>query len=300
MARTKAPVDLDELQNVIIDLESQRTFSSPHKLYEAIAQTDWAKASKITAVMVYLRVKEANPEGQPPGIIMKVQPARRVGPKVASVAPAVANGDGAEVAVAAAPAEPRRSPARTRVQVAELPDIQVLLEAFANRGVAITGVESLMTSAHKPKDQNRAILLAWCDLRDALGCPKPMNQVSPKKRAEWEAQQRFADQVRDQEQGENTLDPNASVAHDELREALEQGVPSLPPHPSVAQVEGDLEPAQPGDDDVYPGAEETDLGGERGFTVDEVQAAEDGYRFEGGDPVEVLDRSEELEQVSGW
>jgi hypothetical protein len=51
--------------------------------------------------------------------------------------------------------------------------IDLLMETFRNRGIELTSVEQLISSSRRSEEGNRAILLAWADLRDRLGIPKP-------------------------------------------------------------------------------------------------------------------------------
>jgi hypothetical protein len=53
------------------------------------------------------------------------------------------------------------------------------MDAFRNRGIEVTAVEHLITSALNLPDENRAIMLAWADLRDTLKMPKPVKKSGP-------------------------------------------------------------------------------------------------------------------------
>jgi len=164
MARTKVEINIVELQDAINQLEGAKLFSSPHKLYEAIAQTNWARGLGATAVMIYLRVKEANTDPNNPQITMKVKPARRVGPREA--------GEQGESRPAAPTAR------RTKATGVTFAGLDMLIETFRDRGVEITGPGNLITSSQKTAQENRAIMLAWADLRDKLGLPKPIKKTA--------------------------------------------------------------------------------------------------------------------------
>jgi len=58
--KTKTPVNKKELQNIINKLESEQTFINRNELFQAVADTDWAKGHSrpLTKSVVYLRVKE--------------------------------------------------------------------------------------------------------------------------------------------------------------------------------------------------------------------------------------------------
>jgi hypothetical protein len=164
MARTKVRIAVDELQDAINQLEASRLFTSPHKLYEAVAQTPWARALGATPVMVYLRVKEVNVDPDHPVITMRVKPARKVGPRE-TVA-----GDQGE----SRPAKTRR----VKVAGATFDGIHLLMDAFRNRGIEVTVVEQLITDSRNSYDENRMIILAWADLRDKLRIPKPAKKAA--------------------------------------------------------------------------------------------------------------------------
>lgn len=58
MARTKREIDPQKLRELIVKLESENQFKNRSELFQAVAQTDWAKESKLTPSVVYLRVVE--------------------------------------------------------------------------------------------------------------------------------------------------------------------------------------------------------------------------------------------------
>ena len=71
--RKKIRVDKGEFQRVVEQLESQRTFTNPSELWQAVADTDWAKQQQprpLTAAVAYLRAREF-------GIVTKTQPGKR-------------------------------------------------------------------------------------------------------------------------------------------------------------------------------------------------------------------------------
>lgn len=143
MGRPKVSIPIDELQDAIRQLEATKLFTSPHKLYEAVAETPWARAIGVSAMMIYFRVKEANVNPANPVIAMRVKPARRVG---------------------------SREPGVT------FAGLDLLLDTFRRRGIEITSVEQLISSSRKSPEENHAIFLAWADLRDKLGIPKPVKK----------------------------------------------------------------------------------------------------------------------------
>jgi hypothetical protein len=149
--RARIQIDVGELQYEIDQLEAQQTFTSPSKLYEALTQTLWGQALDVSPTMFYMKVKEVNTDPENPVITMKVQPARK-------------KGEG-----------------KRRVKVADVSfgGLDILIETFTHRGIEVTGVESLISSSHKSPDENRAIRLAWADLRDILGLPKPVKKSVP-------------------------------------------------------------------------------------------------------------------------
>lgn len=160
MARTKVQIEVGELQSAITQLESTKLFSSPHKLYEAIAQTPWARALGATAVMIYLRVKEVNVDPDNPVLIMKVKAARKVGPRDPN-----------------APSATRPATAkRAKVAGVTFAGLDVLIDVFQGRGIEVDSVEWLVASSQKSDAENRAIRLAWSDLRDRLALPKPVKK----------------------------------------------------------------------------------------------------------------------------
>ncbi len=56
----KLEVDRDQLQRVVTDLESRRTFPNPSALWKAVEETDWAKAYQprpVTSSVAYERAK---------------------------------------------------------------------------------------------------------------------------------------------------------------------------------------------------------------------------------------------------
>jgi hypothetical protein len=165
MARTKVQIEIGELQDAITQLEGAKLFTSPHKLYEAVAQTPWARQLGATPVMVYLRVKEVNVDPDNPVITMKVKPARKVGPRE----PGDQDGN--------RPAKARS--AKATAAGLTFDGINILMDAFRNRGIEVTAVEHLITSALNLPDENRAIMLAWADLRDTLKMPKPVKKSGP-------------------------------------------------------------------------------------------------------------------------
>ena len=58
MARTKIPVDAAKLQETVSGLEANRTFVNQSALFQAVAETEWAKGLKLTPAVIYLRVRE--------------------------------------------------------------------------------------------------------------------------------------------------------------------------------------------------------------------------------------------------
>lgn len=58
MGKKKIPVKKSELEAVINELEANNTYSAESHLFAAVAETEWAKRQKITAPVVYLRVRE--------------------------------------------------------------------------------------------------------------------------------------------------------------------------------------------------------------------------------------------------
>jgi len=161
MARTKIQIEVGELQDAITQLESTKLFSSPHKLYEAIAQSNWARALGATAVMIYLKVKEVNVDPDNPVITMRVKPARKVGPRDPNATSA------------SRPATTRRA----KVTGVTCAGFDVLMDVFQGRGIEVDSVEWLVASSQKSDAENRAIRLAWADLRDRLGLPKPAKKT---------------------------------------------------------------------------------------------------------------------------
>jgi hypothetical protein len=147
--RARVQIDVGELQREIDQLEAQQEFGSPSKLYEALAQTPWGQALDVSPTMYYLKIREVNTDPDNPVITMRVQPARKKGVR------------------------------RTRTTGGTFAGINVLLETFRNRGIEITSVENLISSSHKSHDENRAIRLAWADLRDRLELPKPVKKTDP-------------------------------------------------------------------------------------------------------------------------
>jgi hypothetical protein len=155
MARPKVQIEVGELQDAITQLESLKLFSSPHKLYEAVAETPWARSLGATAIMVYLRVKEVNVDPDNPVITMRVKPARRVGPRDPN----------AQVTTRSA-----------KVAGVTIVGLDVLIDVFQQRGIKVDDIEWLVASSQKSEAENRAIRLAWSDLRDKLGLPKPIKK----------------------------------------------------------------------------------------------------------------------------
>jgi hypothetical protein len=156
MARTKVHIEVSELQSAIDQLEGAKLFSSPHKLYVALAETPWAQQVGATWARIYFRIKEVNVDPDNPVITMRVKRARRAKHRE--------------------PGDQR--PVKTRrVKAVVFDGFDLLMNAFRDRGVEITGVEKLITSSQKSHDENRAIMLAWADLRDKLGIPKPVKKT---------------------------------------------------------------------------------------------------------------------------
>lgn len=153
MPRRKIHIDVGELQEAITKLEATKLFSSPHTMYQAIAETPWARALGATAIMFYLRVKEVNVDPDNPVIKMRAKPVRRVKPR-----------------------DPNDQSSPARVKGLTFPGLDILIDVFRGRGIEITGVEWLVASSQKSYDENRAIRLAWSDLRDKLGLPKPVKK----------------------------------------------------------------------------------------------------------------------------
>lgn len=163
MSRTKVQISISELQDAIDQLEETKPFNSPHKLHEALAQTPWAKELGATPVMFYLRIKEVNIDPDNPVITMRVKPARRVKPREP--------GEQSE----GRPVTTRR----LKATGLSFPGLDLLVDTFRGRGIEITGVDQLITSSQKSISENRAIMLAWADIRDKLGIPKPVKKTAP-------------------------------------------------------------------------------------------------------------------------
>lgn len=70
MPRIKNQINKDELQKVINELEKDRDFANLTELFTAVANSEWGRRNKITAGVVYLRVKEFN-------LKLKTQPGKR-------------------------------------------------------------------------------------------------------------------------------------------------------------------------------------------------------------------------------
>ena len=69
----KLEVDRDQLQRVVTDLESKRTFPNPSALWKAVEETEWAKAYQprpVTSSIAYKQAKDL-------GIQYKTRPAKR-------------------------------------------------------------------------------------------------------------------------------------------------------------------------------------------------------------------------------
>ena len=69
----KLEIDRDEFQRIATDLESRETFPHPSAFWEAVENTDWAKAYQprpLTASVAYSRAKEL-------GIQYKTRPSKR-------------------------------------------------------------------------------------------------------------------------------------------------------------------------------------------------------------------------------
>lgn len=73
--RKKLNINREAFQRVVTELESQREFTNPTELWQAVEQTEWAKGLEprpLTAAVAYLRAKEF-------GIITKTKPGKRGG-----------------------------------------------------------------------------------------------------------------------------------------------------------------------------------------------------------------------------
>ena len=73
MARTKVEIDRAVFQKIVTELETHKEFSNPSKLWEAVANTDWAKSMTprpLTVSVLYMRAKEL-------GIVYKTQKGKR-------------------------------------------------------------------------------------------------------------------------------------------------------------------------------------------------------------------------------
>jgi hypothetical protein len=102
---------------------------------------------------VYNRVREANANPDDPGIIMNVKPGKKP------------RGEGVESRRSSSSSSSSASPLDVSFSGWDL-----LINAFQARGVEVTDVRSLITASWRPEEENRAILLAWGDLRRVLGC----------------------------------------------------------------------------------------------------------------------------------
>jgi hypothetical protein len=149
--RSRVEIDAGELQYEIDQLEAQQSFSSPSKLYEALVQTVWGQSLDVGSTMFYLRVKELNIDPDNPVITMQVKPARKTGPR----------GSGGR---------------RVKVVGSSIKGLDTLVALFQKRGIEVDSVEWLMTSSHKSDAENRAIRLAWAELRDELKLPKAVKK----------------------------------------------------------------------------------------------------------------------------
>lgn len=85
--REKLEVNKDEFQQIVDDLESKQTFEKLSDLWQAVAETDWAKKMQprpLSAQVAYQRAGEF-------GIVCKTQPKRK--PKGSTVADPVEEGE---------------------------------------------------------------------------------------------------------------------------------------------------------------------------------------------------------------
>jgi len=218
MGRRKTDIDLEWLQALLIETESEKLFSSPHKLFEAAAQRPAALERGVTWAMIYTKVREANADPDNPQIMMRTKSPR--GSSVAS----------------------------NRSVRATLPGwVEQLTNAFAARGIDVTGCEALMTSSQKTREENRAVLLAWADLRDEVGCPKSTKESSAQPvTASEPVSANFVESAEFTDSGDSsdtvTFDPEptAESAVIEVTEELPDGTP-------VPYDERDFLPEQTGE-----------------------------------------------------
>ena len=208
MARRKTGFDLELLNQTIVDLESDRKFSSRSDLFKAICEKPWAVEAKLTPSIIYLRVKEFNIELKTPlgkrgqavsklkKIKFDVELLKQTLHDLESSQNFI-NRSALYNAVCAQPwaVEAKLTPSVVYLRVKEFNielktpvgkrgqrsgivsndpfDLSLLRRCFEEYGVNVTNIESILTSSSRSDKENDKIRLGWGELRRVLNMPTP-------------------------------------------------------------------------------------------------------------------------------